>query len=262
MADERPTGAEPPAAAEQARTVHTSRRRMDVGRILAIAIVVLVVAVAAMVFLGARNRLRPVPDVQMMTTAEAKSTIEAAGFSVGTETMVATGTVAPGRVIEQAPPGGAGAKRGSDINLTITEEPKTISMPDLIGMTGAEAKNAMEERQIKPVSVSVANDRVPIGEVFDQYPPPGSDAIQGEAGVIEVSSGSPGADAVTVPAVEETRMDDAVDTLKDAGLVPVDYYTNLVPEVAAGSVIRQVPAPGAIVYPGAEVVILVSASPN
>ena len=174
-----------------------------------------------------------------MTSAEAKATIEAAGFAVGNETAVATGTVAPDRVIEQAPPGDVPAKKGTPIDITVTAEPTTISMPDLIGMSGSEAEQAMEERQIKPVLVSVAHDSVPIGEVFEQYPIPGSDAIQGEAGIAAVLSGSPGADAVTVPQLEGLRLDAAEGQLESVGLVPVDYYTNLFPEYAAGGVISR-----------------------
>lgn len=253
------TGAE----AQTGRDASQPRRpRRDIGRILVITLTILIIIVVAAILLNLGIGKSLVPDVGMMTSAEARATIEAAGFVVGTETVVATGTVAPDRVIGQAPPGGIAVRRKTPVDITITSAPESVSMPSLVGMTGGEATQAMEDRQIEPVLVNVYHDTVPIGEVYAQYPHAGSDALEGEVGVAAVSSGPPSADAVTVPSVEESQLDDAVRALEDAGLTPVDYYTNLVPEYTAGSVIRQVPAPGAKVRQGAEVVILVSAAAN
>ena len=57
-------------------------------------------------------------------------------------------TVREGRVISQTPSSGTGV-RGDTITLTVSKGPERVAVPDLRGMTEAEARTALEAVGLK-----------------------------------------------------------------------------------------------------------------
>lgn len=86
-----------------------------------------------------------VADVTGATLADAQAELEEAGLKV----EVATGTVTSdefeaGQVAVQSPEGGTEAAEGDTVTLTISKGPEMIEVPDVVGDSVADAKEALE----------------------------------------------------------------------------------------------------------------------
>jgi serine/threonine-protein kinase len=108
--------------------------------------------------------LIPVPNVNGKTSANARATLEAAGFTF-TSSGEFSDSIAEGRVIRTQPAGGAPAPKGSQITALVSKGPKPFPMPNLVGMTLGAAKS-------KAQSLGLV--------VRNEYPVPGSGEPQGE----------------------------------------------------------------------------------
>ncbi|WP_313410224.1 PASTA domain-containing protein, partial [Aeromicrobium sp.] len=79
--------------------------------------------------------------------ADAKAALEGVGFVVATSEQF-NDSVREGLVISQTPASGTGV-RGDTITLTVSKGPERVAVPDLRGMTEAEAKAALEAIGLK-----------------------------------------------------------------------------------------------------------------
>ena len=91
-----------------------------------------------------------VPDVTGMTVDQARTTLEAAGLKLGTQTQAFSDTVASGQIISTSPAAGAGgAYHGDAVAVTVSKGPETVSVPDVSGKSEEEAKKALEDLGLK-----------------------------------------------------------------------------------------------------------------
>jgi hypothetical protein len=113
-----------------------------------------------------------VPDVVGMQQSEAERTLRRAGFQVAVETAE-TDQAPPGQVVDQGPPGGTSAPPGSTVTIVVAveAEPGSVDVPDLGGMSGPEAEQALDEVGLIP---NVMGN--PGGQVVSQSPGPGESA--------------------------------------------------------------------------------------
>lgn len=124
-----------------------------------------------------------VPSVASMTVSKAKSTLAAEGFNAVEGSKVYSDTVKAGLVAYSNPKGGAQASKGATITLYISKGPKrtTTTVPDLMGMTKAQAKEALTAKKLVLGSVSTAySDNVSKNRV----------CVQSKAERTEVKTGS------------------------------------------------------------------------
>jgi beta-lactam-binding protein with PASTA domain len=145
---------------------------------------------------------------------------------------------------------------GASVAVTVSAGPGTAAVPDVVGMTRAEAEGALADAGFAPASVMQYDLGAPAGEVVDQLPAGGEQAAVGTQVGVVVSKGRPEVQ-VRVPDVAGMTQDEATATLAETGLVavPVEAYSADVP---AGSVIEQEPPEGQRVAPLSEVLITVS----
>lgn len=108
-----------------------------------------------------------VPDVRGKSQKSATQTLTAAGFTVGVTTAFSD-TVNRGDVISQSPPGGAGAQapKGSTVTITVSQGPKVVEVPDVRGMSSADAQAALAA--------------VGLGSRIVLVPPGGGDTVVGQ----------------------------------------------------------------------------------
>ncbi|AJY76462.1 Stk1 family PASTA domain-containing Ser/Thr kinase [Paenibacillus beijingensis] len=101
----------------------------------------------------------------------------------------------PGIVIAQSPDSGAQFDPAADtVTLTVSRGPETVEMPNLIGKTEEEAKQAIRLAglTLKDENIVRAGSYKPQGEVIEQFPyDPGAKAAKGAEVSITVSSGLP-----------------------------------------------------------------------
>ncbi len=85
------------------------------------------------------------PDVVGMTTREARLNLMRLGLSVGDITMMKNDSIMEDRVITQSVPSGERVPAGSRIDLVVSEGPLSITMPDLLGYSLADANAVLKE---------------------------------------------------------------------------------------------------------------------
>ena len=134
-----------------------------------------------------------VPSVASMTVTKAKSTLAAEGFNAVEGSKVYSDTVKAGLVAYSNPKGGAQASKGATITLYISKGPKqtTTTVPDLMGMTKAQAKEALTAKKLVLGSVSTAySDNVSKNRVCVQSKAEGTEVKTGSTVDITLSLGA------------------------------------------------------------------------
>ena len=134
-----------------------------------------------------------VPSVASMTVSKAKSTLAAEGFNAVEGSKVYSDTVKAGLVAYSNPKGGAQASKGATITLYISKGPKrtTTTVPDLMGMTKAQAKEALTAKKLVLGSVSTAySDNVSKNRVCVQSKAEGTEVKTGSTVDITLSLGA------------------------------------------------------------------------
>ena len=130
-----------------------------------------------------------VPAVEGQTEQEARDLLSEAGFEAEVRPREGPEEDA-GRVLEQSPPGGERAREGSEIVLTVGEEPQTARVPDLVGLTYPEAEAALEEAGFLIEGVDpVPSDTVPEGVIVSQDPAPETELEPGAYVSLSTSTG-------------------------------------------------------------------------
>jgi tRNA A-37 threonylcarbamoyl transferase component Bud32 len=132
-----------------------------------------------------------VPSVKELSKQEAQDRLRKAGFQVGVRTRASPEEDA-GRVLGQSVPGGNEERRGSKILLTVGEGPQVARVPDLVGLTYAEAEGKLERAGLPLGGVEeVSSETVPAGVIASQDPQAGSTLEPGSYVYLTTSIGPP-----------------------------------------------------------------------
>ena len=120
-----------------------------------------------------------VPDVVGRSEADARSALEGAGLTVRTEQQESE-TEDPGTVLEQNPAAGEEVERGSEVTLTVAEEPPPVEVPDQVGEQSDAAEAALDDAGFEVrVREQDVTDEAQDGIVIDQNPAGGERRPEG-----------------------------------------------------------------------------------
>ncbi|HZQ27523.1 MAG TPA: PASTA domain-containing protein [Acidimicrobiales bacterium] len=161
---------------------------------------------------------RPVPDLGGKTEAQARQLLADAGFGV-TVNQATSETVAKGTVIDWTPKGTQ--EKGTGVAVTVSSGPPLVQVPDVSGQTYDAAAQALTSQGFKVQRKDDFSDTVDKGKVISTTPSGGSQATKGTTVVIDVSKGP---DIVNVPDVRGMTVDQAVATIRGAGLTVGTVY--------------------------------------
>ena len=115
-----------------------------------------------------------VPAVRGLSEQEARERLAEAGFDVGVHSQQSAAEDA-GEVLEQSVASGKVAAEGSTIVLTIGEGPQVAKVPNLVGLTYADAEGELEQAGLLLGGVEEApSETVPAGVIVAQDPPAGT----------------------------------------------------------------------------------------
>jgi eukaryotic-like serine/threonine-protein kinase len=193
-----------------------------------------------------------IPATAGLTREEAEEKLEAAGFETKAQ-GVNSATVEEGLVIHSEPSGGATATNGSTVILIVSNGPKLVKVPVLVGSQRRLAVQQIRGRGLTP-SVSEEESNSPAGEVINQSPSAGSEVEPGATVAITVSAGKQQALA---PNVIGKLRSEAVMAVREAKLEPaVEEEETEIPS-QVGRAIDQFPPPGSQLEPGETVTIVV-----
>jgi hypothetical protein len=142
-----------------------------------------------------------VPNVVGLTQPAATSAITGAGLVLGTVTMASSATVPKGSVIAQSPVGGTKVAKTSAVNLSVSTGPPPVAVPNVVGLTLADATTAITAAGLVLGTVKMArSDTVPSGSVISQSPAAGTSVARGSAVNLTVSRHRRGSAVIIAPA--------------------------------------------------------------
>jgi beta-lactam-binding protein with PASTA domain/serine/threonine protein kinase len=212
------------------------RRLLVVGLIAAL----LVAAVGTGAWWLTAGRWAQVPTVANLQVDEAKRVLEEAGLSSKIE-LARSNDIPAGLVIETKPGGGGDALRGEPVTLVVSAGRPVV--PDVrAGVSADEAADAIRAVDLQPRldgAVNVFDQRIPKDAVVRLEPRPGTQLRIGEQVTVVLSKGPP----VAIPNVAGQSVDNAVQTLRDAGFEP-RVVQEFSASVDGGKVVRTNPPAG------------------
>ncbi len=245
-----PSPAVSPAIAE------TRHRRK--GPWVALVIVLVVLGAGIGGWLLATGKSVPTPDIVGQSTTAATEILRAAGLSlVVAEEQFSEETPAD-QVISSDPAPGAGVREGGAVGAVVSKGPERYVIPNVQGLTAAEATAALTGANLVIGSTTtVFDDRVPANAVFGTSPEIGTEVKPGTSVDISVSKGPK---PVPIPAVVGKKAPVAASALADLGLIVITKE-KFSEQVADGLVIAIRPGEGTVVYSGTEVDLVTSKGP-
>ncbi|CAA9314322.1 MAG: Probable serine/threonine-protein kinase pknL [uncultured Frankineae bacterium] len=226
-------------------------------RLLALLAVVVACAVLAGGWYAFLGRWTAAPRVVGMAETEARSALEAAGFTVDERPAVYSDRVAEDHVVDQDPAPDGRVLEGGTITLQTSLGPDRRAVPDLAGRTRDEAAAALEETGLAAGPVTEAFSEAPVGTVVRTDPEKGA-ALPPDTAVALVLS--KGVEMLPVPDAQGAPRAEAEAAVTEAGFTPkvVEVFSE---QVDRGRVADQSPSSGTAAR-GSEVVLEVSKGPE
>lgn len=210
-----------------------SKRNVVIGVVVALLAVIGIVAAA--MALGGNQEMVNVPDVSNKPIAEARSELQAAGFTIGTETEVYNPDVEAGNVVSTDPAAGVQAAKGSSVNITISKGTEQVTVPDLRGMSADEAQRVLASYGLNgQQGDTVFSDDVEENRVAQQDIAAGTTAYKGDTITFHLSKGP---ETASVPNVQGLDFETARDRLEAAGFTVYLQWRD--DSAAVNTVIRQ-----------------------
>jgi len=194
-----------------------------------------------------------VPRVVGQDVASATAELRAAGLGASVDRVTSSRPV--DRVLAQDPAAGERSKDGGTVTLTVSKGPGPVQVPSVDGLRQHEAAVALSNAGLTVDRVvRQDDDTVPRGQVIKTSPAAGTTVDRGSNVTLFVSSGP---QPVKVPNVVNLTKQAAQQTLGDQGFQVV--VTEQGSDAAdPGTVLRQEPAAGTELDPGATVTIVVA----
>lgn len=222
------------SAEDEAEAAKKKKRNTIIGVIVAL---LCIIGIAGAVFaLNGSGDKVAVPDVTNKPIAQARTTLEQAGFKVGTETEVYSSTVSAGNVVSTDPQAGEQAQKGATIKINVSKGTEQITVPDLKGKSANDAQKALSEAGLNgQQGDAVFSDDVAEGMVAGQDTSAGSNANKGDTVVYHLSKGS---EKVTIPNVVGMTQAQATSKLESAGFA-VSTASETSKDVDKGNVTKQ-----------------------
>jgi beta-lactam-binding protein with PASTA domain len=208
---------------------------------------------------------RSVPDLVGRPLAEARQVLENADLIVRVRGVESERP--PDVVLRMAPAPGTEVDVNSVVVLTVSRGVQRVAVPDVEGLTAAEAAGVLREAGLEPDTRPVPSDE-PEGTVVAQSPAAEEEVAPGTEVVLDVAEAratqpppttTPEPATVRVPSLVGMRAAAARERLRAIGLRPTQRPVES--SRPAGEVVGQSPGAGAEVREGATVTLRVSTGP-
>jgi serine/threonine-protein kinase len=133
-----------------------------------------------------------VPDVVGQSLAAGEAMLTNAELVVGTVTQQVSSTQTAGTILAQSPAGGTSEHAGAQVDVTVAQAPREVSVPNVVGAAAAAAANALKHAGFAPRTVTRASaEQSQAGVVLEQAPSAGSKAVKGATVTITVGKLTP-----------------------------------------------------------------------
>ncbi len=200
-----------------------------------------------------------VPNVIGKDVKSASATLTAAGFTVRVGATVHSSSVKQGLVAQTNPAPNGLIEKGGMVALNVSAGPQTVRLPNVVSLLVDDAQGQLRKLGLKLQMNIVPSVDIPARTVIDQDPAGGSDVPPGSTVTVDISAGP---NAVTVPGVVGSSIDDARAKLEQAGLALGAVAHAAVADTSPGTVVGQHPDANSQAPQGTAVDIVVAAAPS
>jgi eukaryotic-like serine/threonine-protein kinase len=149
-------------------------------------------------------------------------------------------------------------EKGVTVTVYTSLGPELVNVPNIVSFTVDLAQAQLAKLGLKLAVNIVPSVDIPARTVIDQDPPGGSNAAPGATVTADVSAGP---NAVTVPNVVGTSIDDARASLEQAGLAVGSVAYATVTDTSPGTIIGQHPAANSQAPQGTAIDIVIAQAP-
>ncbi|NBK92210.1 Stk1 family PASTA domain-containing Ser/Thr kinase [bacterium 1XD21-13] len=207
-----------------------------------------------------------IPDVEGYTRERAVKALEEQGFTVDV-TEAFDESIPAGNVISITPKAGGKTSKGSVIRMIVSKGPKEedeqMTVPGIVGLTEAEAKNALTNAGLKSGTArSAFSDTVEEGRIISQSIEKGKKVPKDTAVSYEVSKGKEIKEVYIGDAQKNGNSESAVTSYLTGKGLKVSRSEQYHDSVPKGEVISYSPGNGSTVKVGSTVNIVVSLGPK
>jgi eukaryotic-like serine/threonine-protein kinase len=224
----------------------------------AIALAAVAAAVALLLLLPSPKAQVTVPNVTGQPEATAIARLRGVGLTpISTQTTSAT--VPIGAVVGETPPQGSVVDKGTRVTIAVSTGPGSAPLPEVKGLTGAQASSKLTQAGFKPTVQSRPSATVPQGVVISTEPSAGTETQAGSPVTVFVSSGPA---QISVPSLTGQSEAEAKASLRAAGLQAGTITKEVSPGQTPGTVISQSPVAESSVPSGARVNLVVAQAPQ
>lgn len=234
-----------------------SRKYIIIGAVLLAAVAV---AAAIFVFGGGKGKV-VVPDLRGYTYEEAEQELESLGLEIEKGNEVFSDEYEEGRIVSQSPKPDMEVKKGKSIRVNISKGSGMETVPNVIGMTESQAREALEAKGFQLGRVTEEESSQVAGTVVRQSPGSGTEADSGSAVDIVIAK-EVQKQQVPMPGLLGKSLASAQAAIENAGLTVgnVTYaYSSDYPE---GQVMEQQYGSGTSLDKGTSVSIVISKGPE
>jgi eukaryotic-like serine/threonine-protein kinase len=190
-----------------------------------------------------------VPTLKGKTWSDAQQELSDLGFKP--EEHFVPGGKTKGIVTATDPPAGTAAPKGSTVRVNVASGPAPATVPNVVGLSLAQAISALRTAGLNPNPTIVPSD-APQNQVIHQNPAPGTKATKGSTVALQVSNGPP---QVSVPPVVGETAQQAVSDLQGAGFQVNQQFVSVNSADQDGIVQQQTPDGGTSAAKGSTVTI-------
>ena len=201
-----------------------------------------------------------VPNVANLTENQAKDSILASGLKIGKVTRKNSSTVKKGYLISSSPTAGSTVKNGDKIDLIISKGPKLVTVPDVSGYRYSTARNKLEKLGFRVDKTDAYSTDIPKNDVITQDVDPGQRINPDNTTItLTVSRGPRNNKPRQIKLRDLTgySIKGAQDYARDNGL-NLRITEQESDTAQKGTVMKQDPAPGAMVDRGSTLHLIVS----
>ncbi|ANY06722.1 Stk1 family PASTA domain-containing Ser/Thr kinase [Pseudonocardia sp. HH130630-07] len=206
------------------------------------------------VFVGTGPAEVTVPSVVGSTPDDAERQLRDAGLAVGNRTEQETADAGQvGKVIRTDPGPGQRVPGNSPVALIVGKEQTTVQVPDVSGQSAEQAAATLRSAGFNSLSTSEVDGGGSAGQVVGTDPAAGTRVARDQTITIQVSRGT----GSQVPSVVGQRINDAISTLREAGISYTTRSVEVSDSSQNGVVLNQSPSGGSELSDGQSVSLTV-----
>lgn len=248
---------------EQTENIGEKKKKKRKGLWITFILMLLILGAAVVILLNpdilAGKKVK-VPDVENSSLDEAIDTLQAAGFTIGKQTIENSEDIKEGSVIGTNPEAGLERKKGTEVDIIVSEGKETVAMADYDGKNIDQVKTLLSKQSFKKVTVKKEYSSKAVDSVIEQSPEAGKQVVPSEADVVlTISQGERQNKVASLVGLDETALKTYADSSGFNIKIVDEAFSDT---IAIGNVVSQSVDVGTTMKVGSTINVVISKGPE